>query len=107
MEKERFLIDRGANAARASRTSWGEESYIRIDAMRSSGAFSLLDFRAPAGFGPVRHIHHREDEVLHLVEGRIAIWTPDRESTMAPGDLVSCRRESPMPGRFTAMSRCA
>jgi mannose-6-phosphate isomerase-like protein (cupin superfamily) len=84
----RFLIDRGTDAKRASRTSWGEESYIKVSSTLSSSAYSILDYRAPSGFGVVRHLHHREDEVLHLVEGRIAVWMPDRCLTMTPGDLV-------------------
>ena len=57
-------------------------------ALLSNNAFSILDYRAPAGFGVVQHLHHREDEVLHLVEGRIAVWMPNRCLTMSPGDLV-------------------
>jgi mannose-6-phosphate isomerase-like protein (cupin superfamily) len=48
-----------------------------------------LDCRAPAGFGVVRHLHHRED----LVEGQIAVWMPDRCLTMTPGDLVFLPKE--------------
>jgi mannose-6-phosphate isomerase-like protein (cupin superfamily) len=88
VNEERFLIDRGTDAKRASRTSWGEESYVKVGSTLSDDAYSLMDYRAPAGFGVVRHLHHREDEVLHLVEGRIAVWMPDRCLTMAPGDLV-------------------
>src|SRR5258708_40239349 len=58
----RFLIDRGTDAKRASRTSWGEESYIKVSSTLSNSAYSILDYRAPAGFGVVRHLHHREDE---------------------------------------------
>jgi mannose-6-phosphate isomerase-like protein (cupin superfamily) len=77
-----------ARAKRASRTSWGEESYVKVGSTLSNNAFSILDYRAPAGFGVVRHLHYREDEALHLVEGRIAVWMPDRCLTMTPGDLV-------------------
>jgi len=48
-----------------------------------------LDYRAPASFGVVRHLHHRED----LVEGQIAVWMPDRCLTMTPGDLVFLPKE--------------
>ena len=88
VSEERFLIDRGTDAKRASRTSWGEESYVKVGSTLSNNAFSILDYRAPAGFGVVQHLHHREDEVLHLVEGRIAVWMPNRCLTMSPGDLV-------------------
>jgi hypothetical protein len=56
---ERFLIDRGTDAKRASRTSWGEESYVKVGTTLSNNAFSILDYRTPAGFGVVRHLHHR------------------------------------------------
>jgi mannose-6-phosphate isomerase-like protein (cupin superfamily) len=88
INEERFLIDRGTDARRISRTSWGEVSYVKVGSTLNNDAFSLLDYRAPAGFGVVKHLHHREDEVLHLVEGRIAVWMPDRCLTMTPGDLV-------------------
>jgi mannose-6-phosphate isomerase-like protein (cupin superfamily) len=71
-----------------SRSSWGEESYIKVNAKLSNGSFSLMDYRAPAGFGVIRHIHHREDELLQLVEGKIVVWMPDRSLTMKPGDIV-------------------
>jgi hypothetical protein len=61
VSEERFLIDRGTDAKRASRTSWGEQSYVKIGSTLSNNAFSLLDYRAPAGFGVVRHPHHREE----------------------------------------------
>jgi hypothetical protein len=54
----RFLIDRGTDAKRASRTSWGEESYVKVGSTLSNSAYSILDYRAPAGFGVVRHLHH-------------------------------------------------
>jgi hypothetical protein len=76
----RFLIDRGADAKRASRTSWGEKSYIKVSSTLSNSAYSILDHRALADFGVVRRLHHREDEVLHLVEGRIAVWFGNRLS---------------------------
>jgi mannose-6-phosphate isomerase-like protein (cupin superfamily) len=86
--EERFLIDKGTDTNRMSRTSWGEESYIKVNAKLSNGNFSLMDYRAPAGFGVIRHIHHREDELLQLVEGKIVVWMPDRSLTMKPGDIV-------------------
>jgi hypothetical protein len=49
----RFLIDRGTDAKRASRTSWGEESYVKVGSTLSNSAYPILDYRAPAGFGAV------------------------------------------------------
>ena len=38
--EERFLIDRGRDAKRASRTSWGEESYVKVASALSNNAYS-------------------------------------------------------------------
>ena len=32
-------------------------------------------YRAPAGFGPPRHLHYIQHEVLDILEGSIAVWT--------------------------------
>ena len=37
----RFLIDRGTDAKRASRTSWGEESYVKVASTLSNNAYSI------------------------------------------------------------------
>jgi mannose-6-phosphate isomerase-like protein (cupin superfamily) len=41
-----------------------------------------------AGFGPPRHLHQRDDEVIEVVEGQVVAWTPERSLVLAPGDLV-------------------
>jgi hypothetical protein len=38
--EERFLIDRGTDAKRASRTSWGEDSYVKVASTLSNNAYS-------------------------------------------------------------------
>jgi mannose-6-phosphate isomerase-like protein (cupin superfamily) len=92
-----------------SRTSWGEESRVRVGSADSGGQLTILDYRAPAGFGPPRHLHHREDEVLELIEGQAVVWTPNFSFVLAPGDLVflpklgqhTWRAYGPMGVRFT------
>jgi mannose-6-phosphate isomerase-like protein (cupin superfamily) len=81
-------VDRAASSGTESRTSWGEESRIRVGPADSAGQLTILDYRAPAGFGPPRHLHHREDEVFELIDGQAVVWTPDLSFVLAPGDLV-------------------
>ena len=81
-------VDRAASSGAVSRTSWGEESRIRVGPADSEGQLTILDYRAPAGFGPPRHLHHREDEVFELIDGQAVVWTPDLSFVLAPGDLV-------------------
>lgn len=54
-----------------------------------------LDYRAPAGFGPPRHLHQRDDEVIELVEGQVVVWTPERSLVLATGDLVLLPKHVP------------
>jgi len=81
-------IDRAASSGIVSRTSWGEESRIRVGPADSGGQLTILDYRAPAGFGPPRHLHNREHEVIELIEGQAVVWTPNLSFVLAPGDLV-------------------
>src|SRR3979411_1122328 len=39
--EERFLIDRGTDARWASRTSWGEESYVKVASTLRNNAYSI------------------------------------------------------------------
>jgi len=103
-------IDRAASSRVVSRTSWGEESRIRVGPADSYGQLTILDYRAPASFGPPRHLHHREDEVIELIEGQAVVWTPNLSFVLAPGDLVllpklgphTWRAYGPKGIRFTA-----
>lgn len=69
-------------------TSWGERSRARIKTGDTLGAFAMLDYRAPAGFGPPRHVHHEDDEIFLIVSGTIVLWMPDCHRTAGPGDVV-------------------
>jgi mannose-6-phosphate isomerase-like protein (cupin superfamily) len=103
-------IDRAATSGIVSRTSWGEESHIRVGPADSGGQLTILDYHAPANFGPPRHLHHREDEVLELIEGQAVFWTPHLSFVLAPGDSVllpklgahTWRAYGPKGIRFTA-----
>jgi quercetin dioxygenase-like cupin family protein len=55
---------------------------------QTGGAFTLLEWAAPRGFGPPRHIHHQEDEAFYLLDGEMAVECGDRDWTVGPGDLV-------------------
>ena len=115
-------IDRAASSGIVSRTSWGEESRIRIGPADSGGRLTILDYRAPASFGPPRHLHHREDEVIELIEGqqsfgrlifpsflRLVIWFFCLSSVRTLGGLmvprVSASRSRSPPAVSNASSR--
>src|SRR5258708_1103692 len=84
------------------------ESHIRVAPEARHGQLAILDYRAPAGFGPPRHLHQRDDEVIELVEGQVVVWTSERSLVLAPGDLVLLAEARPAyMARLPAASPCA
>lgn len=69
-------------------TSWGEEARIRLRSNDTEGRISVLAYGAPAGFGPPRHLHRKDDEILLIEQGKIAVWTPQACRKAGPGDVV-------------------
>jgi len=83
------IVSRAENIGEAAITSWGEQASIRVLHVTNENNFCILDYRAPAGFGPPRHLHHLQNEVLEILEGSIAVWTPDWCGVLHAGDIVS------------------
>lgn len=69
-------------------TSWGEASRTRLSPDETQGALAIMDYRAPAGFGPPRHFHHKDDEIFLIQSGDIVLWTPTGCRTAGPGDVI-------------------
>jgi quercetin dioxygenase-like cupin family protein len=68
--------------------SWGERARVRLCGAQTEGRLSVLVYGAPAGFGPPRHLHRQDDEILLVEQGTIALWTPHECRTAGPGDVV-------------------
>lgn len=69
---------------------WGPGSLMTflITGKETGGAFFLSEISVPPGGGPPPHIHHREDESFHLLEGTLMIRVGDDTLTASPGDFV-------------------
>lgn len=88
-----LTFDCAAGCADVSISPFGERCHVR--ASGAGGTYSIFDYRAPPGFGPAKHLHHREDEIIEVLDGRIAVWTPERTFSMAAGDTVLLPKSSP------------
>jgi mannose-6-phosphate isomerase-like protein (cupin superfamily) len=49
---------------------------------------SILEFRAPFGDAPPTHVHHDEDEIFHLLEGRMRFRVGSDEFVLEAGQTV-------------------
>ena len=68
---------------------------LKASSYSTGGALGLVEARFPAGFGPPLHVHHREDEALYVLDGRLRCRRGDQEFTAGPGQLVFGPRELP------------
>jgi quercetin dioxygenase-like cupin family protein len=61
----------------------------------TGGAMSVLRATLPEGFSPPRHIHTREDEVFHVVEGEVCFDVDGRYVLAGPSASVYMPRGVP------------
>jgi quercetin dioxygenase-like cupin family protein len=62
---------------------------------QTRGGFTFLEWEAPEGFGPPRHIHHQEEEASYLLDGEMTVQCGDREWTAGPAGFVFLPRGIP------------
>jgi quercetin dioxygenase-like cupin family protein len=69
---------------------WGPGSLMTflLTGKETDGAFFLSEISVPPGGGPPPHIHRREDESFHLLEGALTIQVGGETLTASPGDVV-------------------
>jgi quercetin dioxygenase-like cupin family protein len=73
----------------AGTISWLGTTYRTILTTEASGgAMSIVDSEGPAGSGPPRHIHDREDEVFVILTGRVEFWLEGERFTRGPGETA-------------------
>jgi quercetin dioxygenase-like cupin family protein len=80
-----YLLEAGEG-----RSTWFMDTRMTIKAAaeQTGGAFTLLEWQAPAGFGPPRHVHDQEDEAFFLLDGAIAVECGEQRWTAGPGSFV-------------------
>lgn len=76
----------------------------------SPGSVGTFESVVPAGEGPPIHVHHNEDEILHLVDGRFEFFVDGEMIPRRAGDTLVVPRGVPhsfrvlgsRPGRLVA-----
>jgi len=77
-------------AAGTGAAYWGPGSLMRylVTGKETGGAFFAAEISVPPGGGPPPHIHHREDESFHIIEGSLTIRVGGNTLTASPGDFA-------------------
>jgi quercetin dioxygenase-like cupin family protein len=81
---------------------WLDTTYfVKLTAQESGGSIGVFETLAPVGSGPPIHVHHGEDEVLHILEGQIESWLDGELTTFVKGDTAFLPRGVPHTFRVT------
>ena len=73
----------------------GIEHVIYLGGESTGGALVYAELRIPPYMGIPRHVHTREDEVFHILEGDAAFTVGDRETTVGAKATVLGPRNVP------------
>jgi mannose-6-phosphate isomerase-like protein (cupin superfamily) len=73
----------------------GSTVTVHIDSAVSRGRAFVFEERTPPNAGPPYHVHAREDEVFHVLEGRYRFWRGRESFEGGPGTVVYLPRRVP------------
>ncbi|MCB1378905.1 MAG: cupin domain-containing protein [Alphaproteobacteria bacterium] len=75
---------------------------VRMSADDGSDGLSVLEHRAAKGEAPPLHVHRNEDEVFHVISGKLLFEIDGERMTVSDGDVVLAPRG--VPHRFLVQS---
>jgi len=81
--------------ARRTVTWMGTAYSITIAKGQSAGIVGVFEGHVPAWDGPPIHIHHNEDEVIHVLEGTYEFWLDGSSYIRGAGSSVFLPRGVP------------
>lgn len=72
-----------------------DRARIHVRGEDTGGAFSMVEMLAPAGDASPLHVHDREDETFHVLEGELSVHLPGRTVDLGAGDTLVAPRGVP------------
>ena len=73
----------------------GTVTRILLDGKQTHGALGLVEIIAPAGAALPAHVHSREDETFHVLEGELELWCGGHTTILRKGDSFFAPRGTP------------
>lgn len=68
---------------------------IRRPSASSADGLSVAEHRLPFGDSPPLHVHHREDEIFHVLEGVIRFRVGDQDIVVRAGESLVAPKSVP------------
>ena len=92
-------------------TMLGASMRLIARATDTAGRFSVFEQTTPAGWGPPRHVHANEDEIVYVLDGSYEVSLGDEQRTISAGGCAILPRGIPhgfknageTPGRFVCI----
>src|ERR1700710_2758628 len=78
---------RGANLD-TSMMYMGSIMSFLVRAEDTGGRFAMVEYRARPGNEPPPHVHLREHEIFHVLEGKIEFHCEDQVETVGPEETI-------------------
>ena len=69
--------------------------HVLVDGDASGGALALLDERGRRGDMPPLHVHRRDDETFHVLEGEVTLFVGGEQILLGPGRAAFAPRNVP------------
>ena len=74
---------------------FGEGVHLTMPKALARAGVSIIEDVSPPGGGPPLHLHHREDELFRVLEGRYLIRCGDETYDVTAGDTILLPRGVP------------
>ena len=92
-------------------TMLGASMRLIARATDTGGGFSVFEQTTPSGWGPPRHVHANEDEIVYVLDGSYEVSLGDERRTVSAGGCAILPRGIPhgfrnageTPGRFVCV----
>ncbi|MCC7376471.1 MAG: cupin domain-containing protein [Verrucomicrobiales bacterium] len=78
----------------------GSPVRILLDGKQTHGAFALVELIGQPGEFVPPHVHRREEETFHVVEGALEIWCAGHTVQLRAGDTFFAPRNLPHSPKF-------
>lgn len=66
----------------------GTRMTVKTGRAQTDGGVTVIDQECPAGFAPPAHVHHDEDEIFYVLDGRLDVSCGEKAWQVGPRELV-------------------